>query len=61
MVDVPRWQPQLAEALRQLGGVAWIVLSHRDDVADHEAWAAAFPGCQRVIHRAEANRRQGTE
>eukprot|EP00887_Chlorella_sp_A99_P000164 scaffold13.g164.t1 len=61
MVDSPRWQPQLAQRLTALGGVAWIVLSHRDDVADHAAWVAAFPGARRVIHRSEASRRQGTD
>jgi ferredoxin len=60
MVDVPRWNPHLAQRLASLGGVAFMVLTHRDDVADHAAWAAHF-GAQRIIHASEANRRQGTE
>ena len=60
LVDVPRWTPLLARRLEELGGVAWILLTHRDDVSDHAAWAAHF-GARRVIHRLEANRRQGTE
>jgi len=33
------------------GGVAMLVLSHRDDVADHAAIRRRF-GCTRVMHRA---------
>lgn len=60
LVDVPRWTPLLAQRLQQLGGVRWIFLTHRDDVGDHQAWAEAT-GAARIIHRSEANRRQGTE
>ncbi|KAL4422898.1 hypothetical protein ABPG75_009095 [Micractinium tetrahymenae] len=60
LVDVPRWTPLLAQRLQQLGGVRWIFLTHRDDVGDHQAWAEAT-GAQRIIHRSEANRRQGTD
>jgi hypothetical protein len=60
MVDVPRWTPALAQRLRQLGGVRFIFLTHRDDVGDHARWAEAL-GAQRIIHASEANRRQGTE
>lgn len=59
-MDVPRWSPLLAQRLQQLGGVRWIFLTHRDDVGDHQAWAEAT-GASRIIHRSEANRRQGTE
>lgn len=31
-----------------------MVLSHRDDVADHAAWHERF-GCERVIHRADSS------
>ncbi|KAI3430589.1 hypothetical protein D9Q98_005182 [Chlorella vulgaris] len=60
MVDVPRWTPLLAQRLEQLGGVRWIFLTHRDDVSDHAQWAAHF-GAERIIHRSEANQRQGTD
>jgi hypothetical protein len=60
MVDSPRWNPLLAQRLQELGGVSWIFLTHRDDVGDHERWAAHF-GARRIIHASEANRRQGTE
>ena len=60
LVDVPRWNPALAQRLQQLGGVAWMFLTHRDDVGDHARWARHL-GARRVIHRLEASRRQGTE
>ena len=36
MVDSPRFNPALAEGVDSLGGVAHVLLSHRDDVADAE-------------------------
>jgi glyoxylase-like metal-dependent hydrolase (beta-lactamase superfamily II) len=35
--------------LETLGGVAQMVLSHRDDVADHEAYHVRFR-CERIMH-----------
>lgn len=60
LVDVPRWTPALAQRLAALGGVRWMVLTHRDDVGAHAAWARHF-GATRLIHRLEASPRQGTE
>ena len=37
-----------------MGGLAQIVLTHRDDVADHQRWAQAF-ACERWIHRGDAD------
>lgn len=59
MVDSPRFHPGLAKRLKELGGVKYMVLSHRDDVCDHAKWAAAL-SCERIIHKLEANQRQGT-
>ena len=53
MVDVPRWSAPLARRIEALGGLATIVLTHRDDVADHARWARAF-GAERWIHGADA-------
>jgi ferredoxin len=60
MVDVPRWSPSLAKQLERCGGVQYIFLTHRDDVADHDTWAERFDS-KRIIHLLEADRRQGTE
>jgi glyoxylase-like metal-dependent hydrolase (beta-lactamase superfamily II)/ferredoxin len=53
LVDSPRFARPLVERVRALGGVATMFLTHRDDVADHELWAAEF-GAERVLHRDDA-------
>ena len=50
MIDSPRFHEPLAKAIEALGGAKWLVLTHRDDVADHEQWAQRL-GCQRVLHK----------
>jgi glyoxylase-like metal-dependent hydrolase (beta-lactamase superfamily II)/ferredoxin len=52
LVDSPRAARPLVARLDELGGVAHLFLSHRDDVADHAELHARF-GCARVIHRAD--------
>ena len=52
LVDSPRAAEPLLKNLEALGGVAMLVLSHRDDVADHAALHARY-GCERVMHRAD--------
>ena len=42
MVDAPRWTREVAAPLREMGGIDHILLSHRDDVADAERYAAEF-------------------
>ena len=54
MVDVPRWSAPLARRIEEMGGLAQIVLTHRDDVADHQRWAQAF-ACECWIHRGDAD------
>ena len=49
LVDSPRWNRSLATRLTELGGVRTLFLTHVDDVADHERFAAHF-GCTRVTH-----------
>ena len=53
MVDVPRWSAPLARRIQALGGLRFIVLTHRDDVADHERCARTF-ACDLWIHAADA-------
>ena len=46
MVDSPRYNRTLAESVDSLGGIAHILLSHRDDVADADRWPNAMAqGC----------------
>ena len=51
-MDSPRGAGPLLAALDARGGVATMVLSHRDDVADHATFRRRF-GCERVMHRAD--------
>jgi glyoxylase-like metal-dependent hydrolase (beta-lactamase superfamily II)/ferredoxin len=50
LVDSPRFAAPLVRRLEDLGGVSWMLLTHRDDVADHERFARHF-GLRRVVHR----------
>jgi len=52
LVDSPRAAGPLLRRLEELGGVALMVLSHRDDVADHARFRARL-GCERVMHGAD--------
>jgi glyoxylase-like metal-dependent hydrolase (beta-lactamase superfamily II)/ferredoxin len=52
LVDSPRAVPALLDRLGALGGVALMMLSHKDDVADHQRFRDRF-GCERVLHRAD--------
>lgn len=56
MVDVPRPLPGLFDRIEALGGVRWLFLTHRDDVAGHEAVARRF-GAIRLLHRADLDAR----
>src|SRR5688500_15301355 len=53
LVDSPRFAAPLVRRLEELGGVHWILLTHRDDVADHDRFARHF-GARRVLHRDDA-------
>lgn len=42
LIDSPRYVPRLAGALEAMGGIAHILLTHRDDVADADRYAERF-------------------
>lgn len=50
LVDAPRFVRPLVDAVDQRGGVASVLLTHRDDVADAHRWAERF-GARVWIHR----------
>jgi glyoxylase-like metal-dependent hydrolase (beta-lactamase superfamily II)/ferredoxin len=52
LIDSPRAAATLLDRLEALGGVRWMFLTHRDDVADHRAFRERF-GCERILHRAD--------
>ncbi|HEX7708708.1 MAG TPA: MBL fold metallo-hydrolase [Thermoanaerobaculia bacterium] len=49
LIDSPRFAGPLVRRLEALGGVSRLLLTHRDDVADHAKFHERF-GCERVIH-----------
>lgn len=52
MVDAPRFTRQVAAPLDELGGVAHVLLTHRDDVADAPRWAQRY-GARVWVHEAD--------
>ncbi|MCM1984172.1 MBL fold metallo-hydrolase [Lyngbya confervoides] len=52
LVDSPRFAPPLVRQLEQRGGVRYLYLTHRDDVADHQKFHDHF-GCDRILHQAD--------
>jgi glyoxylase-like metal-dependent hydrolase (beta-lactamase superfamily II)/ferredoxin len=60
LVDSPRFSTPLVRQIERLGGVRLMYLSHRDDIADHAAFASWF-GCPRLMHEADGARRLGVE
>ncbi len=49
LVDSPRALPRLLAEFERRSGIATMFLTHKDDVADHEAFRRRF-GCKRVLH-----------
>jgi glyoxylase-like metal-dependent hydrolase (beta-lactamase superfamily II)/ferredoxin len=49
LVDSPRAAAPLVRRLREMGGVRRLLLTHRDDVADHKRLRGFF-NCERVLH-----------
>src|SRR5579872_938224 len=60
LIDSPKFLPHLVERFEQTGGIAWIFLTHRDDVAEAEKYAAHFHS-RRIIHRMELSSQPGAE
>lgn len=52
LIDAPKFQPRLVSRFEEMGGIATIFLTHRDDVADARLYAERF-GSRRIIHRDE--------
>jgi glyoxylase-like metal-dependent hydrolase (beta-lactamase superfamily II) len=54
LIDSPRYGRELADWFRDAGGVAHVLLSHRDDVADAHRYAHQF-GARVWIHRDDSS------
>lgn len=60
LIDSPRFATQLVKRIEQLGGVTQMLLTHRDDIADHELFRKKF-GCERIMHADDGAARLGIE
>jgi ferredoxin len=49
LVDSPRFATQLIKHIDSMGGVRTMLLTHKDDVADHKRFRERF-GCDRIMH-----------
>lgn len=54
LVDSPRFIPPLVKQLEEMGGIRYMYLTHRDDVADHQKYREHFE-CDRILHQDEIN------
>lgn len=52
LIDSPKFLPHLIQRFEAMGGIRHIFLTHRDDVAEAERYAARF-GSERIIHAAD--------
>lgn len=52
LVDSPRFVPPLVKRIEEMGGIRYLYLTHKDDVADHEQFRNHF-GCDRILHADE--------
>lgn len=60
LIDSPKFLPFLADKMDELGGVKYIFLTHRDDVADASKYAERF-SAQRIIHKDELSAQPDAE
>ncbi len=50
LIDSPRFSGPIVKNIEAMGGANMLLLTHIDDVADHQKWHDRF-GCERVLHR----------
>jgi glyoxylase-like metal-dependent hydrolase (beta-lactamase superfamily II)/ferredoxin len=60
LIDSPKYLPHLVDRFEKLGGIEQIFLTHRDDVAEAEKYAARFAS-RRIIHRKELSAQPSAE
>lgn len=60
LIDSPRFATQLIKRIDAMGGVRQMLLTHKDDVADHELFRERF-GCERIMHADDGASRFGVE
>ena len=60
LIDSPRFATQLTKRMAALGGISRMLLTHKDDIADHELFKERFD-CVRIMHADDGARRLGIE
>jgi len=60
LIDAPRYVEHLVRRFAERGGIRYIFLTHRDDVADARKYAKRF-GAERIIHRLELSAQPDAE
>jgi glyoxylase-like metal-dependent hydrolase (beta-lactamase superfamily II)/ferredoxin len=56
LIDSPRFAAPLVKNIEAMGGVRRMLLTHQDDVADHQKFHDRFD-CERVLHRDDVRAR----
>ena len=56
LIDSPRFNQHLVKKLEAMGGIKYMFLTHKDDIADHQKFAEHFH-CQRIIHSQDVDSR----
>ncbi len=60
LIDSPKFLPHLVRQFEKLGGISVIFLTHQDDVADADKYAARFKS-KRIIHESDLRAQPGAE
>jgi glyoxylase-like metal-dependent hydrolase (beta-lactamase superfamily II)/ferredoxin len=60
LIDSPRFASQLVKRIDALGGIRKMLLTHKDDIADHELFRKRF-ACERIMHEADGANNIGVE
>ncbi|ACK66133.1 beta-lactamase domain protein [Rippkaea orientalis PCC 8801] len=61
LIDSPRFAPPLVKQIEAMGGIRWLYLTHKDDVADHQKYHDHF-NCDRILHQDDISAKlQGIE
>lgn len=60
LIDSPKFLPFLADRMEAMGGIKYIFLTHRDDVADADKYAKRF-SASRIIHASELSAQPQSE
>lgn len=49
LIDSPRFAGHLLDKIDAMGGIRWMYLTHKDDIAEHQKFHDRY-GCDRIIH-----------